>query len=80
MQRLVASVHEVSALMTGIADSIREQSEGVVAVDRAVQEIEAGARRNAEVVERSNAASAELRRQAAALAEAVGAFKLERVG
>ena len=80
MHRLVASVHEVSALMTGIADSIREQAEGVVTVDRAVQDIEAGARRNAEVVERSNAASAELRRQAAALEEAVGAFNLERVG
>jgi methyl-accepting chemotaxis protein len=72
MHRLVASVHEVSALMTGIADSIREQAEGVVTVDRAVQDIEAGARRNAEVVE--------LRRQAAALEEAVGAFNLERVG
>jgi methyl-accepting chemotaxis protein len=80
MQQLVSSVHEVSALMTRIAASIREQSEGVETVDRAVQDIDAATRRNAEVVERSNAASAELRRQAAALEEAVSAFHLERVG
>jgi methyl-accepting chemotaxis protein len=80
MQHLVSSVHEVTALMSRIAASIREQSDGVESVDRAVQDIDAATRRNAEVAERSNAASAELRRQAAALEQAVSAFNLERIG
>jgi methyl-accepting chemotaxis protein len=80
MQRIVASVHEVTSQMTQIAAAIREQSSDVESVDRAVLDIDAAARRNADVVERSNAASAELRRQATALEEAVSAFNLERAG
>ena len=80
MQQLVSSVHEVSTLMGGIAAAIREQSEEVESVDRAVRDIDDAARRNAEVVERSKAASAELRQQADALERAVGAFAAGRAG
>ncbi|MEI7445620.1 MAG: methyl-accepting chemotaxis protein [Burkholderiales bacterium] len=80
MRELVGSVHEVTTLMGGLATSIRAQAEDVETVHRSVQQIDDAARRNASVVERSNTASAELRRQAAALEEAVRAFNLERVG
>ncbi len=77
MQRLVGSVLEVTTLMAGIAEAIRGQAEDVETVNRSVLTIDAAAQRNADVVERSNAASAELRRQAAALEEAVSAFNLD---
>ena len=77
MQRLVGSVLEVTTLMAGIAEAIRGQAEDVETVNHSVLSIDAAAQRDAGVVERSNAASAELRRQAAALEEAVRAFNLD---
>lgn len=77
IQRLVGSVLEVTTLMAGIAEAVRGQAEDVETVNRSVLSTHAAAQHNADVVERLNATSAELRRQAAALGEAVRAFNLD---
>jgi methyl-accepting chemotaxis protein len=80
MQRVVASVTQVSALMDQIASATRQQREGVEAVGGAVEELGSGTRQSVGAVQRSSAAATELRTHARALEDAVAAFTLEARG
>jgi methyl-accepting chemotaxis protein len=80
MQRIVASVNQVTTLMGDIAGATRDQRDGVEAVSSAVEEIGSATSYSVAAVRRSNEAAAALREHARALEDAVAAFNLKAVG
>ena len=77
MSEIVAAVGRVSAIMLEIASASDEQSRGIEQVSQAVAEMDHVTQQNASLVEEAAAAAASLEAQAAALTEAVGAFRLQ---
>jgi len=73
---LVGDVKKVSGLMRSIAEASAEQSRGVQQVSRTVTEMDKVVQQNASAVQRSASAAEGMRRQAAALLRAVGAFRV----
>lgn len=78
IEQLVASVHQVTGLVGGIAEATRAQRGAVEQVSTAVRHMDEAARRSAALVDRSNAAAESLRQSAQALETAVCAFSLSR--
>ena len=76
MQRIVASVGEVNALIGDITQASAEQGHGIVQVHRSVGELDQMTQQNSALVEQSAAAAAALREQAVRLSQAVQRFRL----
>ncbi|MCC8393876.1 Cache 3/Cache 2 fusion domain-containing protein [Paraburkholderia sp. MMS20-SJTR3] len=77
MQGIVAQVGQVRAIMSEINVASREQSGGIEQVNLAVTQIGEATQQNAIIVADAETAAAELREQAARLAQLVSVFKLE---
>jgi methyl-accepting chemotaxis protein len=78
MNEIVASVKRVSDIIGEITHAADEQSAGIGTVNDAVVQLDQMTQQNAALVEQSAAAAESLKDQAARLARAVGAFRLER--
>jgi methyl-accepting chemotaxis protein-2 (aspartate sensor receptor) len=77
MQGIVTQVGQVRAIMSEINVASREQSGGIEQVNQAVTQIGEATQQNATIVGEAELAAAELREQAARLAQVVSVFKLE---
>ncbi|XZG70213.1 methyl-accepting chemotaxis protein [Chitinibacteraceae bacterium HSL-7] len=75
-----AHIGHVNLLMREIAGASLEQADGISQVNQAVTQMDSVTQQNAALVEEAAAAAESLKQQAEALSEAVGVFKLERVG
>jgi methyl-accepting chemotaxis protein len=78
MVTLVQSVQNVQGIIGEISHAAREQAEGIDQVNVAVGQLDQMTQQNAALVEESAAAAQSLQQQAAALAEAISVFKLDR--
>jgi methyl-accepting chemotaxis protein len=76
IDRLVALVKEVSELMSEMAHSGEQQSQGIAQVNQAVSQLDQSTQQNAALVEQSSAAATSLSDQAQRLLSAVNTFKL----
>ena len=76
MQGIVTQVGQVRAIMSEINVASREQSGGIEQVNLAVTQIGEATQQNATIVGDAELAAAELREQAARLAQVVSVFKL----
>ena len=72
---LVASVQTMAALMGEIAGSMKEQSLGLMEINRAIAQIDTVTQQNAALVEQSGAVAESLESQAQALARVVSRFR-----
>ena len=79
MEEIVASVKHVADIMSEIAAASREQSSGIEAVNRAINQMDEMTQQNAALVEQASAAAESMQDQAASLAQAVLVFKMEDV-
>ncbi len=77
MEEIVTSVEKVTAIMTEITTATQEQSSGIEQVNLAIAQMDRVTQQNASLVEETASASEALRDQAALLAEAVNAFRLD---
>ncbi len=75
LQRMVGKVGEISALISEIAASSREQSQGLAQVNTAVNEMDKVTQQNAAMVEQSTAASHALLNEAESLGDSVRRFQ-----
>jgi methyl-accepting chemotaxis protein len=78
MDDIVAQVRRVTDLVAEITASAAEQSQGIAQVGQAMGQLDQTTQQNAALVEESAAAADSLRQQAARLADAVAAFRLDR--
>ncbi len=76
MDRIVASVKEVTDIMSQIAGASREQSSGIEEVNKAIAQMDQVTQQNAALVEETASASESLKQQAQNLGRAVAAFHL----
>lgn len=76
IEHLVGQVQEVSGLLTEIASSSEEQSQGIAQVNQAVCQLDQATQANAALVEESAAAASSLRHQAQLLQQSVSTFTL----
>ncbi|SFU77364.1 methyl-accepting chemotaxis protein [Pseudoduganella namucuonensis] len=76
MERIVASIHQVTDIMGEITHASKEQSGGIDQVNQAISEMDDVTQQNAALVEESAAAVGSLHDQADNLAQVVGVFKL----
>ncbi|MGH8782449.1 methyl-accepting chemotaxis protein [Paraburkholderia sp.] len=77
MQAIVERVEKVRTIMADIGVASREQSGGIEQVNLAVTQIGEATQQNASLVGAAEHAAADLREQAARLAQAVSAFRLD---
>ena len=75
MQEIVASVGEVTAIMTAVRNACAQQEASIGEVNVALGDMDAGTRQNAALVEQAAAAAASLQDQAAGLAASIGFFR-----
>ncbi|HEU4844932.1 MAG TPA: methyl-accepting chemotaxis protein [Burkholderiaceae bacterium] len=80
MGKIVASVEQVTSIMSEIVAASHEQRDGIAQVNLAVTEIDSTTQQNAALVEQAAAAAASLQEQAANLAAVVSVFKLDERG
>jgi len=78
MSAIEDAVQQVNALMADMAQASREQSNGIVGVNRAVVDMDANTQQNAAMVEEVAAAAGSLDEQAVRLTQAISIFKLGR--
>jgi methyl-accepting chemotaxis protein len=76
MDQVVASFHQVNALVTEIAGASREQSSGIEQVTQAVAQMDDVTQQNAALVEQAAAAAESLEDQARTLSRAVAIFNI----
>lgn len=76
IEDIVASVAQVSSIVSGIAAASHEQSAGVAQANLAIKHIDQATQRNAALVEQASAAAGCLQLEAAALARTVSRFTL----
>jgi methyl-accepting chemotaxis protein len=77
MSEIVNSVRRVNDVIGEIAHATQEQTTGIGQVNAAVNQLDHMTQQNAALVEQSAAAATSMRDQAARLAQAVGAFRLQ---
>jgi methyl-accepting chemotaxis protein len=80
MRAVVASIQEVSHLMSLVTSASDEQRSGIDQVVQAVTQLDQTTQQNAALVEESAAATTAMSQQAEELARAVARFKLEASG
>jgi methyl-accepting chemotaxis protein len=78
MGEIVASVQRVTTIIGAIAAASSEQTDGIEHVNAAVAQMEQDTQHNARLVEETAGSAAELREQAANLAQVVSVFTLAR--
>ena len=71
------SVARVGQLLAGIRSASQDQHAGIAQVNQTIVQMEASTQRNASLVEEAGASTAQMQAQVRALAEAVGAFRLQ---
>jgi len=76
MEDIVSSVNEVSATVADISASAQAQRTGMLAVNDAIQQLDAMNRNNEQTVQSTQAASSALAQQAQALMRGMGVFRL----
>ena len=76
MDKIVASVQRVTAIMGDITTASHEQSDGIEQVNQAISQMDAVTQQNAALVEQAAAAAASMQEQAGNLARVVSVFKL----
>jgi len=76
MDDIVSQVHEVTALITRIADASIDQQTGISQVGEAIGVLNQTTQQNADLVQQSASASTSLQQQATQLADTVSVFKL----
>ena len=76
MEEIVAGIEKVTGVIGEISAGAREQTQGIGQVNTAVAELDTMTQHNAAMVEQTSAAAAEMRRQAAQLAELIAGFRL----
>ena len=77
MDEIVDSVQQLAALLAGIRSASHDQHAGIAQVNQTIVQMEASTQRNASLVEEAGASTAQMQEQVHALAEAVGAFRLQ---
>ena len=80
MQEIVQSVNRVTDIMSEITAASQEQTAGIEQINGAVAQMDQVTTQNAALVEEASAAAASLQEEATALAQTVGAFKLNQAG
>jgi hypothetical protein len=75
MGDVVTNAQEVSELIDSITQSANEQSQGIAAINSAVDVLDQSTQQNAAMVEESSAATRNLRQQAERLTELVAVFR-----
>ncbi len=76
LEQIVTSVKKVSDIVAEIAAASREQSAGISQVDRAVEQMDGLTQQNSALVAQATVASLAMAREAQALHEMVGSFRL----
>ena len=76
IDRVVDSVHKVSALMAEVAQASEEQRSGIDQVNQAIAQMDQVTQQNAALVEEAAAAADALQEQAHEMERVVGVFKL----
>ncbi|HET7865986.1 MAG TPA: methyl-accepting chemotaxis protein [Burkholderiaceae bacterium] len=77
MRELLAGVTQASALIAGIAQAGREQSQSLGEVNAAITEVDTVTQQNAALVEQTTATAGSLKQQSEHLAETIGKFKIK---
>lgn len=77
MGEIVGSVQQLADLLAGIRRASQDQHAGIAQVKQTIVQMEASTQRNASLVEEAGASTAQMQAQVHALAEAVGAFRLQ---
>jgi methyl-accepting chemotaxis protein-1 (serine sensor receptor) len=77
MAEIVQSVSRVTDIMAEITAASQEQTAGIEQVNSAITQMDQATQQNAALVEEASAAAQSLREEAAALARAVGTFRLD---
>ncbi|MDO8178325.1 MAG: methyl-accepting chemotaxis protein [Undibacterium sp.] len=80
MDEIVTSVKHVADIMSEITAASQEQSAGIEQVNLAITQMDEMTQQNAALVEQAAAAAESMQEQAAALAQAIGVFKLDAGG
>jgi methyl-accepting chemotaxis protein len=78
MEQIVQSIARVTDIMAQISSASKEQTTGIEQVNSAISQMDEVTQQNAALVEQAAAAAGSLQDQAAALAEVVSVFKLDR--
>jgi methyl-accepting chemotaxis protein len=78
IERLVASVAEVTEVLGAIAQASREQSTGIEEITHAITQADTVTQQNAALAEEAAATAESFRHEAQQLVEAVGRFKTDR--
>jgi methyl-accepting chemotaxis protein len=76
LERIVAQIGEINAVVGTIAASAQEQATGLTEVNTAVNQMDQVTQQNAAMVEQSTAASQNLAREAENLARLIGRFQI----
>jgi aerotaxis receptor len=77
MQEIIASVSEVTGIITDISSASSEQSSGIGQVNDAVMQMDGVTQQNAALVQEATIATTELERQATKLMQGLKVFKLK---
>ncbi|KTT73056.1 methyl-accepting chemotaxis protein [Sphingomonas endophytica] len=77
LQRIIARIGEISALVSTIAESAEQQATGLQQVNTAVSEMDGVTQQNAAMVEEANAAARSLAEEADRLRTEVARFRLD---
>ena len=78
MEEIVGSVKRVTDIMAEITAASQEQSSGIEQVNRAITQMDEVTQQNSALVEEASAAAQSMKEEAAQLAQAVAAFKLQQ--
>jgi methyl-accepting chemotaxis protein len=76
MDALLGAVQKVSATVSEVTASSRQQSDGILQINQAMKSLDDMTQQNAALVEQTAAAAASLRQQAGELSQTVSVFKL----
>jgi methyl-accepting chemotaxis protein len=76
MERVVASVQQVSELISEITHASKEQSHGIEQVNEAITQMDTVTQQNAELVQQATTAAQSMQEQATSLAQLVSVFRL----
>jgi methyl-accepting chemotaxis protein len=77
MQGIVEGIGRVSAIMSEIVSSSREQASGIAQVNQAITQMDGSTQQNAALVEESAAATRSMQEQAGQLAQVVALFQVD---
>jgi len=77
MGEIVASVQQVTDIMTEISSASQEQAAGIEQINQTVMQMDEATQKNAALVEEAAASAGSMEQQAGALAQAVAMFKIE---